>query len=57
MFAAEIMDAIYYRILEKIELKNYSVFQNRIRVSSIHKVWIAVKLYIYTRIMVQRVKT
>ncbi|MFM2134211.1 MAG: Phytoene synthase [Bacteroidota bacterium] len=57
MFAAEIMDAIYYRILEKIELKNYNVFENRVRVSTIHKVWIALKLYVYTRIMVQRLKS
>ena len=57
MFAAEIMDAIYYRILEKIELKNYNVFAHRIGVSTIHKVWIAIKLYVYTRIMVQRVKS
>ncbi|MFM8437692.1 MAG: presqualene diphosphate synthase HpnD [Candidatus Kapaibacterium sp.] len=57
MFAAEIMDAIYYRILEKIELKNYDVFRHRVRVSTIHKVWIALKLYVYTRIMVQRVRT
>lgn len=57
MFAAEIMDAIYYRILEKIELKNYDVFRHRVRVSTIHKVWIAIKLYVYTRIMVQRVKS
>ncbi len=57
MFAAEIMDAIYYRILEKIELKSYNVFGKRISVSTIHKVWIALKLYVYTRIMVQRVKS
>lgn len=57
MFAAEIMDAIYYRILEKIELKNYDVFRHRVRVSTIHKVWIAIKLYVYTRVMVQRVKS
>ncbi len=56
MFAAEIMDAIYYRILEKIELRNYNVFEKRISVSNLHKIWIALKLYIYTRIMVQRVK-
>ncbi len=56
MFAAEIMDAIYYRILEKIELNNYNVYEKRIGVSNLHKIWIAAKLYIYTRLMVKRVK-
>ena len=56
MFAAEIMDAIYYRILEKIELNNFNVFEKKISVSTIHKIWIAVKLYIYTRVMVERVR-
>ncbi len=56
MFAAEIMDAIYHRILEKIELNNYNVYEKRISVSNLHKIWIALKLYVYTRIMVQRVK-
>jgi 15-cis-phytoene synthase len=54
MFAAEIMDAIYYRLLEKIELRNYNVFERKVSVSTIHKVWIALKLWLYTKIMVRR---
>lgn len=56
MFAAEIMDAIYYRLLEKIELHDYNVFQKKISVAGIHKIWIAVKLWLYTRVMVSRLK-
>ncbi|MBX7154144.1 MAG: presqualene diphosphate synthase HpnD [Bacteriodetes bacterium] len=57
MFAAEIMDAIYYRLLEKIELKDFNVYsKKKISVATIHKIWIALKLWMYTRIMVRRVK-
>jgi 15-cis-phytoene synthase len=55
MFAAEIMDAIYYRMLEKIELNEFNVYQNRkISVHSLHKIWIAVKLWVVTRVLVNR---
>lgn len=56
MFAAEIMDAIYYRLLEKIELNDYAVYAKKIRVASLHKIWIAIKLWLYTRVMVRRVR-
>ncbi len=55
MFAAEIMDAIYYRMLEKIELNEFNVFGRRkISVSTPHKLWIAVKLWLVTRVLVNR---
>lgn len=43
IFSAEVMDEIYYRLLEKIELNRFNVFRKEIRVSSVHKLMIAVK--------------
>ncbi|HVZ39032.1 MAG TPA: presqualene diphosphate synthase HpnD [Candidatus Kapabacteria bacterium] len=55
MFAAEIMDAIYYRMLEKIELNEFNVFgRKKIRVSTPHKIWIALKLWLVTRVLTNR---
>ncbi len=55
MFAAEIMDAIYYRMLEKIELNEFNVFGRRkISVSTPHKLWIAAKLWLVTRVLTNR---
>lgn len=42
-FSAGIMDEIYFRILEKIELSNYNIFKKKIRVSKIHKLMITIK--------------
>ena len=56
MIAAEIMDAIYYRLLEKIELNDFDVFSKQIRVSTVHKVAIAIKHWLATRIFVGRIK-
>jgi phytoene synthase len=54
MFAAEIMDAIYYRLLEKIELAEYNVFQRKISVSTSHKVLIALRLWAKSRLLQRR---
>ncbi|MFZ1573236.1 MAG: squalene/phytoene synthase family protein [Chlorobiota bacterium] len=55
VFAAEIMDAIYYRLLEKIELREFNVFtNNRISVRTSHKIWIAAKLWIVTKLLTNR---
>lgn len=54
MFAAEIMDAIYYRLLEKIELQNYNVYKKKIAVSTPHKVLIALRLWMKTRFLFRR---
>jgi len=43
LLPAEVMDEIYYRLLEKIELRNFKVFDKEIRVSFIHKLTIALK--------------
>lgn len=56
MFAAEIMDAIYYRLLEKIELNDFNVFRKKIKVSTSHKFMIAIKHWLSTRIFVGRIK-
>lgn len=56
MFAAEIMDAIYYRLLEKIELNDFNVFKKKIKVSTAHKFMIAIKHWLSTRIFVGRIK-
>jgi len=56
MIAAQIMDAIYYRLLEKIELHDYRVFDKRIRVRTSHKVFTALRIWLSTRLMVQRIK-
>jgi phytoene synthase len=46
MFAAEIMDAIYFRLLRKIELSEFAVFERRIKVSTPHKLLIVARFWI-----------
>lgn len=43
VLAAEIMDGIYYRLLEKIELNDYNIYGPKIKVSNSHKIMIAFK--------------
>ncbi len=50
MIAAEIMDAIYFRILGKIERKKYNVFAKRIRVSNPQKMLITFNCWIKNRL-------
>ena len=40
MFAARIMEHIYFRILEKIEKMNYNVFKKKAKVSKLTKIYI-----------------
>jgi len=42
-FSAGIMDEIYFRILEKIELRQYNIYTEKVRVSYIHKFMITLK--------------
>lgn len=56
MVAAEIMDAIYYRLLDKIELNNYDVYRHRIRVNTIHKVVTALRIWIGSKLFVKRLR-
>jgi phytoene/squalene synthetase len=48
------MDAIYYRLLEKIELGNFDVFHHRFRVRTAHKLWLAVKIWLYAKMFSRR---
>lgn len=54
LYPAEIMDAIYYRLLEKIELGNFDVFRRRFRVRTAHKLWLAVKMWLYAKLLSRR---
>lgn len=56
VFAAEVMDEIYYRLLEKIELKDFNVFKKKIRVSPVHKLMITLKHWLSIRMFVTRIK-
>lgn len=56
MFPAEIMDAIYYRLLDKIELHDYNVFAKKMKVSNAHKILIALKHWLSIRLFVRRIK-
>ncbi len=56
MFAAEIMDAIYYRLLEKIELNDFNVYKHKIRVATTHKLMIALKYWLSTHVFIGRLK-
>jgi 15-cis-phytoene synthase len=53
MFAAQIMDMIYYRLLEKIQLADYNVYGKKISVSTMHKVLIALRLWMKTRFLMK----
>jgi len=54
LYPAEIMDAIYYRLLEKIELGNFDVFRRRYRVRTAHKMWLALKIWLYAKMFSRR---
>lgn len=56
MLAAGIMDEIYFRLLEKIELNEYNVLKKYIKVSSVHKFMIALKHFLSLKLFVNRIK-
>jgi phytoene/squalene synthetase len=56
MAAAEIMDAIYFRLLEKIELHDYQVFDKRIKVNALHKIIMAVRIWLGSKLFVKRLR-
>jgi phytoene synthase len=45
LIAAEIMGAIYYRLLETIEAQRYRVFDRTITLPTSHKLWIALSIW------------
>lgn len=56
VYTAEVMDAIYYRLLEKIELNDFNIFKKRIKVAGLHKIMIAMKHWLSIRVLVSRLK-
>lgn len=54
MVAAEIMDGIYYRLLDKIELSGYRVYSRRVRVSAAHKVLTALRIWVNGKLFVRK---
>lgn len=56
IFSAEVMDAIYYRLLEKIELNNFRIYDKKIRVSTPHKLYLTFKHWLSARLLVARIK-
>jgi 15-cis-phytoene synthase len=50
MIAAEIMDAIYFRILDKIERAKYNVFERRIRISNPQKMLITFNVWMKNKL-------
>lgn len=56
MVAAQIMDAIYYRLLEKIELSDFRIFSDRVRVSTSHKIMTALRIWLGSKLFVKRLR-
>ena len=54
IISAEIMDAIYYRLLEKIELNHYNIYGKKIRVSNAHKLLITLKHWVSLNLFIKR---
>ncbi|MEP7145484.1 MAG: phytoene/squalene synthase family protein [bacterium] len=51
MFAARIMEHIYFRVLKKIEKKNYNVFDNKVKVSKVKKIFITAGVYLKYKLL------
>lgn len=49
MFAAEIMGAIYHKVLDKIIAQKYNVFDNRIRLSNLEKAFVSIGAWAKSR--------
>lgn len=57
LIAAEIMDDIYCRLLDKIELNNYNIWEKKIKVSTSHKIIMALKHWLSIKIFIKRIKS
>lgn len=51
MFAARIMEHIYFRVLRKIENKNYNVFEKRVKISKMKKMFITIGVYLKYKLL------
>lgn len=57
IIAAEIMDSIYFRLLEKIELQEFNVYNpKKIRVSTVHKLMMTFKHWLSVNMFIRRIK-
>ncbi len=56
IITAEIMDSIYFRLLEKIELNEFDVFSRRIKVAASHKLLISIKHWLSIKMFIRRMK-
>ncbi|MDZ4711709.1 MAG: squalene/phytoene synthase family protein [bacterium] len=51
MFAARIMEHIYFRVLKIIVKKNYNIFDNRVRVSKLKKLYITAGVFVKYKLL------
>lgn len=51
MFAARIMEHIYFRVLKKIEKRSYNIFDKKVRVSNLKKLFITAGVYLKYKLM------
>ncbi|MEO8447461.1 MAG: phytoene/squalene synthase family protein [bacterium] len=51
MFAARIMEHIYFRVLKIIEKKNYNVFEKKVRVSKLKKLYITAGVFVKYKLL------
>lgn len=51
MFAARIMEHIYFRVLKKIEKRNYNVFAKKVKVSKLRKIYITAGVYLKYKLL------
>ncbi|MEO8211510.1 MAG: squalene/phytoene synthase family protein, partial [bacterium] len=51
MFAARIMEHIYFRVLKKIENKSYNVFNKKVQVSKLKKIYITAGVFIKYKLL------
>lgn len=51
MFAARIMEHIYFRVLRKIENNDYNVFEKKVKVSKLKKILITAGVYIKYKLL------
>ncbi len=51
MFAARIMQHTYFRILKKIEKRNYDVFRSRVKVSTLRKAYITAGVFLKYKLL------
>jgi phytoene synthase len=56
LVAAEIMRGIYYGILTRIQAAHYDVFSARVRVPRPQRAWIALRIWLGTRLGMQKAK-